>query len=77
MLKSVVNKMSVEEILPFPKLMINKSKDCIILATTINGNSIIGISVGGSLFGIGEYRDDWKLNYFDDFHGSITLIQSN
>lgn len=56
---------------PYPKLMINKAKDIVVLFSKSGcGQVVYSTSLA---FTVGEYSDGWRDSYYEDFHGTITL----
>lgn len=74
-MKVVVNKSEIIKEKPFPKLMIYKSCDLIILAYKEKAECIFGvvISPGDSGYKYCHLSDEWGKSFFEDFDGSITL----
>ena len=58
--------------LPFPKLMKLNDSDLIVLFTGKNKGIVIN-SIDN--FRIGTYAEDWIIDSFTDFKGSITITQ--
>ena len=71
-IKSVVNTAGEREELPFPKLMQNRDGNEIIYAFgKRHENFLEGVALNGP--DAGCYAKDWHSSAFKDFHGSITL----
>jgi len=58
---------------PFPKLMINKDLDNIILATSCGTHAISGTVVMSSIYEIGHTANSWSKNDFEDYNETVTL----
>ena len=71
-MKSIVNNNTLEpKVKPFPKLMINPNCDAIWLVFSKNIGTLV--SVGGSLFSLGETCTTLCIDNHKDFEGSVTL----
>ena len=75
-MKSTFTIKTLPKVDKFPKLMINKTKKLIILATDKNFNGIQGIVVYRSAddpHHLGYYSETWNTVCFKDFLGTVTL----
>lgn len=75
MIKVTVGEQKTQSEKPFPKLMINRELNSVILAIGISGIFIKGtlLSAGSSVDEFGEYFDKWSALKFTDFNEPITL----
>ena len=64
--KSEVDAMTIAS-KPFPKLMINKKGTIVLFDTARKGTIISNIPM------IGMYDENWTMDDFVDFNGSVTL----
>jgi len=62
-------------LISFPKLMISKTEDCIILASCESGINIAGtcLDAGKTSNTVGEYSNLWKTSDFVDFEDPICI----
>ena len=75
MIKVTVGEQKTQSEKPFPKFMINRELNSVILAIGISGNFIKGtlLSAGSSIDESGEYFDKWAALNFTDYNEPITL----
>lgn len=60
----------------FPKLMINKNDDFLVLFSEVKKGTIISLGrCSSNFYTVGEYRKDFYMHNFVDFKGKITLEQ--
>jgi hypothetical protein len=70
-MKSEVKVTPVKNELPFPKLMACKDGQ---INLFIEENRGVVVYKGGSIsWSVGYFSEDWKMNSFTDFHGTVTL----
>jgi len=55
----------------FPKLMISKNDESIVLFTRDRVGTVVFNIFGG--YFIGEHKTDWNITTFKDFEGSVSL----
>lgn len=56
--------------MPFPKLMATRDGDVVLFSKKHKGTVIINES---GIYPHGYYSDGWTMEYYTDFHGTITL----
>lgn len=71
-MKVEVKRQPEQKALPFPKLMKYNNGDLIVLFTEKEKGVVIN-SIDD--FRIGTYAEDWIMDSFRDFKGSITITQ--
>jgi hypothetical protein len=69
-MKSIVSKQPCVKELPFPKLMISRH-DCVVLFEYYNKGVCINAGTTGNLVGV--ISENWAMENFKDFHGSVCL----
>ena len=60
-----------EQKTPFPKLMI--AQNGLLVLMTDSEKGIVALQGEASCHKIGTYREDWAMDGFADFKGSVTL----
>ena len=70
-MKTTVIPEETKKELPFPKLMIAEDGEIVLFSEEKVG-VIVNTKIN-SFYQIGEYSDDWHMNSFKDFYGSITM----
>ena len=69
MIESKMDQKAAEK--DFPKLMIDKSNNCVVLFSQKECGQVVH-SISG-MYPVGRYLESWCMPNFCDFHGTITL----
>jgi hypothetical protein len=69
--RSQVDRNPSSRSLPFPKLMISRTNDLVVLMTAPGHGTVVG--VGSSTWFEGDHKTSWMTEDFDDFQGTVTL----
>lgn len=75
-MKVIATKTESKKDLEFPKLMISKHNNCVILATKIGSETEIEgtvLCLGESSYDLGWFSKTWNRAAFEDYTGEITL----
>jgi hypothetical protein len=70
-MKSKAVELGSKKVLHFPKLMISCTSSAIVLfEENKKGQIVSGVTIGK---GLGWYYEDWNMDFFQDFNGTVEL----